>query len=104
MHRLHQPSTAVGTTRTKVRTGHELARLGCVVTMPVHSVSDFSLVDGVEQREAHRLAHEALGEDSLASPGSGGHSILSITFDLRRNGCIVAHSSRSRLQMWRLIP
>ena len=40
MLRLHQPSTAVGTTRTKVRIGQEPARLGYAATMPAPSASD----------------------------------------------------------------
>jgi hypothetical protein len=38
------PSTSTfGTTRTKVRIGRELARLGCAITMLVHSVCDQSV-------------------------------------------------------------
>ena len=40
MLRLDQPSTAVGTTRTKVRIGQEPGRLGYASTMPAPSASD----------------------------------------------------------------
>ena len=44
MRRLHQPSTAVGTTRTKVRIGQEPARLGYAATTPAPSASDLDFI------------------------------------------------------------
>jgi|ERR1700678_1833065 hypothetical protein len=41
---LHQPSTAVGTTRTKARIGHEQERPTSVATTPVHSGSSSSFI------------------------------------------------------------